>query len=175
MYTYLVALGSNIDPVANFQAMVRHLLTLSDTVLLSPIMQTGAEGFTSEHLFLNAVACFYSPLNATQLKADLVALETRLGRNRTDPLSAKKDRPADVDILLVLEHTPDIMAALPPEAYIRPMMIVLLQAMHFAIAEQPNWGDFVAVTVPFAGGVLGERVYRLERIADTIQIYPLGD
>lgn len=96
---YLCGLGSNIDPEQNLVRAVTRLLESHDSLWLSPVIHTRPRGIDTERPFLNALAVVFSPLSPTQLKDHFNQLEEALGRDRSDPLSSRKDRPIDVDIL----------------------------------------------------------------------------
>lgn len=101
---YLCGLGSNIEPEKNVPMALADLLRDSGSLWLSPVLRTQPEGIDTPNLFLNALVVFASELNPDQLKLRLNRLEESLGRDRSDPLSAEKDRTMDVDILA---YTPD--------------------------------------------------------------------
>lgn len=96
---YLCGLGSNIQPETHLPWAVVELTTRYGTLWLSPVIRTRPEGMTTPHAFLNALVVFNCELPPAALKLELNALEERLGRNRSDPLSRYSDRPIDVDIL----------------------------------------------------------------------------
>ena len=56
----------------------------------------------SQHYFLNAVAFVETTVSRTELKQYCNQIETALGRDREDPNSKFKDRPADIDILAAM-------------------------------------------------------------------------
>lgn len=96
---YLCGLGSNIRPETHLPRAVAELATRYGTLWLSPVIRTRPEGMSTPHAFLNALALFRCELSPADLKLELNALEERMGRNRSDPLSRYRDRPIDVDIL----------------------------------------------------------------------------
>lgn len=98
---YLCGLGSNIQPEANLPRAVAELALRYGTLWLSPVIRTRPVGMTTQHTFLNALAAFTCELPPELLKLNLNALEERLGRDRSHPLSRYADRPIDVDILEV--------------------------------------------------------------------------
>ena len=98
---YLCGLGSNIRPEANLPHAVAELVLHYGTIWLSPVIRTRPVGMTTQHTFLNALAAFTCELSPEALKLELNALEERLGRDRSHPLSRYADRPIDVDILEV--------------------------------------------------------------------------
>ena len=96
---YLCGLGSNIRPETNLPRAVTELAARYGTLWLSPVIRTRPEGMTTPHAFLNALVVLHCELSPAALKLELNALEERMGRNRSDPLSRYSDRPIDVDIL----------------------------------------------------------------------------
>lgn len=123
---YFLSIGSNINPTKNIVLILEQLFEFSERLLISRVISTAAEGFKSEHRFLNACVYFENNMfTATKLKAHFNHLETILGRDRTDPHRAKKDHPADIDIIWGLEKLNDF-PPLPTEFYIRPLLVELL-------------------------------------------------
>lgn len=104
---YLLGLGSNIDPDKNFAGMVRLLLKCFDHLHLSRVLHIPPVGMNSHHYFLNAVAFIETEMNETELKNICNQIEITLGRDRCDPNSKQKDRPADLDILAYFRQTED--------------------------------------------------------------------
>ncbi|WP_339798799.1 2-amino-4-hydroxy-6-hydroxymethyldihydropteridine diphosphokinase [uncultured Marinobacter sp.] len=98
---YLCGLGSNIRPDENLPQAVARLAARYGPIWLSAVIHTRPEGMSTPNPFLNALAVFASELSPEQLKAELNALEEAMGRDRSDPMSSRKDRPIDVDILEV--------------------------------------------------------------------------
>lgn len=96
---YLVGLGSNINPEQNMAAMVDSLLNQFNHITLSRILTIPPVGMNSHHDFLNAVAFIETDLDVKALKQLCNKIEISLGRDRDDPDSKIKDRPADIDIL----------------------------------------------------------------------------
>lgn len=96
---YLCGLGSNIDPEQNLPMAVVRLVELFGRVSLSPVIRTSPRGMDSANTFLNALVVFRTELGPGPVKVQLNALEESLGRDRSDPLSAVRDRTIDVDIL----------------------------------------------------------------------------
>ncbi len=96
---YLLGLGSNINPQQNFAAIVRLLLDRFDALHLSRVLHIPPVGMNSHRDFLNAVAFLETDIPETELKTLCNKIEIALGRDRDDPDSKYKDRPADIDIL----------------------------------------------------------------------------
>lgn len=121
-----VSLGSNIAPRRNMVAMARALVQLSPLVYFGRIVETTPVNVTGNH-FLNSVAAISTELPQPVLKQQFNAIEAQLGRDRSDPLSKRKSRPADLDIILRIDSGCEIeWDALPPEPYVRPLLLDLM-------------------------------------------------
>ncbi len=96
---YLLGIGSNIDPGDNLSSALCALADEFHSVWVSRIGVTEPVGVVSDRDFLNCVVMIWTPLAADALKARLNRIETGLGRDRTDPQRAQKDRTIDLDIL----------------------------------------------------------------------------
>ena len=94
----LVALGSNIDPVANLPAAVR-LLAESDRILgISHAWESAPVGDHDQPNFLNAAVLMESSRSAAELCREIFpAVERRLHRRR-DPQNRNAPRTIDVDL-----------------------------------------------------------------------------
>lgn len=126
---YTLSLGSNVQPEANMGAMLDALTTLSQRLWLSRIIRTDPVGMLSDHPFLNTAVCLDTTLAPEQLKQVLCQIEINLGRDRHDPLSKVKDRPADLDIVGFCRPDEALATAvLPSEPYVRPLVIEIWQA-----------------------------------------------
>lgn len=104
---YLLGLGSNIDPDQNFARIIALLLESFEPVHLSRVLNIPPVGMNSHHFFLNAVAFIETDMDEGELKQRCNRIETALGRDRDDPDSKFKDRPADVDILAYFDSGAD--------------------------------------------------------------------
>lgn len=145
MTRYFLGLGSNINPRRHLPLMVEALLELAPTLHVGRVLETAPVGVVGDP-FLNAPVCLTSNLAPMALKAWTNALEARLGRDRAAPDSKHRSRSADLDILFSIadEATrvpPDL---LPPEPYMRPLLLELLAFLGIATeAEQPAPGPGV--------------------------------
>lgn len=99
---FVIGIGSNIAPERNVPRILRALLDEFGTLRMSRILRTRPVGMASQAEFLNLAVFVETDLDATALKAVCNRIETGLGRDRDDPDSARRDRPADLDILFVL-------------------------------------------------------------------------
>lgn len=98
-YFYFLGLGSNLQPEANLQRALYELQQRHGRLLVWPLLKTEPVAMASSKPFVNTLVLLRSSLTPACLKAQFNALEQQLGRDRSDPLSAVKDRPLDIDIL----------------------------------------------------------------------------
>lgn len=122
---YLLGLGSNIAPEENFARIVDQLLHRFDVLHLSRVLNIPPIGMNSHRPFLNAVAFIETDMPEEALKIICNQIETSLGRDRADPDSKIKDRPADLDILafISLPAQRDIPArSLTDEYFLYPLI-----------------------------------------------------
>jgi 2-amino-4-hydroxy-6-hydroxymethyldihydropteridine diphosphokinase len=142
---YFLSIGSNLNPEKNLVQIITHLLNKTPQILISRVISTSAIGFVSKHDFLNACLYIETDLKPAVLKAYFNHLECELGRDRNDPNRAKKDHPADIDIIWSLEILKDF-PTLPPEPYIQPLLLELLAFLGYPI-EVPLLITGVSLTV----------------------------
>lgn len=98
MYYYL-SIGTNINPRLNAIKITKELCHNFGSTVIYPFNETTPENIKSNNCFLNSIAIIQSDLKELQIKRLLNDIECRLGRDRSDPNSSKKDRPADIDII----------------------------------------------------------------------------
>lgn len=124
---YLLGLGSNLEPVANFPKMADALLKIGSRLVVSRVVSTEPVGMVSSNRFLNGVAYLETMLAPADLKLTLNAIETKLGRDRNDPNSKTSDRPADFDILAEINPA-DLYSSqtVPQEPYCQETLEELL-------------------------------------------------
>lgn len=126
---FLLGLGCNIAPEANMARMVNALLQHFDQLSLSSVVLIPPVGMNSHRDFLNAVAFLHTELDASSLKALSNQIEVELGRQRHDPDSKIKDRPADIDILAAMNLPEDLSrspSSLTDEYFLYPLIAELL-------------------------------------------------
>ncbi|MDT7524651.1 MULTISPECIES: 2-amino-4-hydroxy-6-hydroxymethyldihydropteridine diphosphokinase [Idiomarinaceae] len=95
---YLCSMGANLAPEQNFKLAKQQLTTLGEA-WYSAALYTQPVAIETDHEFLNALLLLRTSYNPEQLKQQFNAIETSLGRDRTDPNCSHKDRPMDLDIL----------------------------------------------------------------------------
>ena len=97
---YVLGIGSNLDPQCNARRIVEHLRQRFGEILLSRFHVTEPVGMESQRPFVNFCAFVPTGLEPAACKADCIAIELALGRDREHPASKTRDRPADIDLLL---------------------------------------------------------------------------
>lgn len=133
---YLLGLGSNLNPQHNMALMVAELMAHSDFFCISRVIDIPPVGMNSRRDFFNAVAYIETVLDPHQLKATCNEIETALGRDRTDPHSKLKDRPADIDILCVRQWR-DIVQKSSSEITDEYFLYPVLDELKAFLADQP--------------------------------------
>jgi len=134
---FLLGLGSNIDPFANFARIIDLLLNSFEQISISRILNIPPVGMNSQHDFLNAVAFIATDLSAQQLKTICNQIEIELGRDRTDPDRKHKDRPADLDILATTDLPEDAhkpASSITDEYFLYP----LIDELHAYLLDSPT-------------------------------------
>jgi 2-amino-4-hydroxy-6-hydroxymethyldihydropteridine diphosphokinase len=127
---YLLGLGSNLSPERHIpEAMVR-LLTLTPTLWASASLTTTPCGMMSHQSFINTAVVIISPLAACDLKSALNQIEVAMGRDRNHPLSHRRDRPIDIDILSVADIQRDLQPPITIEPYLAPQIGQILATLH---------------------------------------------
>ena len=106
---YLLGIGSNLSPHQNIGAIITMLLKHFSSLTLSRVINIPPVGMKSTHNFLNVVVFIETAHNPSELKTVCNDIETRLGRDRQDPASKIKDRPADLDILCPIGSKEDFL------------------------------------------------------------------
>jgi 2-amino-4-hydroxy-6-hydroxymethyldihydropteridine diphosphokinase len=122
---YLLGLGSNIDPDDNVASMIKLLLRCFDSLYLSRVLYIPPVGMNTHHYFLNAVAFIETDMAEPELKNICNQIEIALGRDRCDPDSKLKDRPADLDILAHFDRAEDWQrsaSSLTDEYFLYPLI-----------------------------------------------------
>lgn len=101
--TAYIALGANTGRRdETMRAALRELSAAVGPLLAcSRFVETRPVGFVSPHLFLNAVAAFDTALEPLALLEVTQAVERRLGRTQKSEGGVYRDRPIDLDLLLV--------------------------------------------------------------------------
>lgn len=152
---YFIGLGSNIEPQRNIIRMLGALRAIAPALAIGRVVETAPVAVAGA-AFLNVPVGLRCDLPAQELKARLNAIEAALGRDRSDPQSKTKSRPADLDILLWLADDATSVPAdlLPREPYMRPMLLELLRFLGLTIdAETPELPP--GVSLVFAGAAVG--------------------
>ncbi len=171
-----LGLGSNINPGHAVSQMLLALLNVAPTVHVSRVVRTAPVGMASPNHFLNLSAHLSTTLSQGDLKARLNQIEVALGRDRSDPLSAVRDRPADIDILFELPAAQRHVRAdqLPAEPYVRPAFLELAHALGF-VMPLPALPMRVGVPIRVEGRIVGLQPSALTRRQDSrLIVLPLS-
>jgi 2-amino-4-hydroxy-6-hydroxymethyldihydropteridine diphosphokinase len=174
MYSYFVGLGSNVNPDINVTVMLQELFNLSEKVDVSRIIETHPVGFESDNNFLNLSVRIKTEENAYQLKERFNAIETKLGRDRTDINKKLKDRVADLDILFELNEQERVVkeSLLPSEPYIRPTLVELIHFLGFE-CHVPTGLLQEGVGITIDNVLIGKKPVTLCQDKKTKQIIPI--
>jgi 2-amino-4-hydroxy-6-hydroxymethyldihydropteridine diphosphokinase len=115
-----VGLGSNLG---DREALIREAAGLIGARRLSTIVETEPWGYVDQPRFLNAVAELDTPLAARALLDLLLAVERRLGRDRSGPRWGP--RTIDLDLLLFGEEQIEEPGLVVPHPRLRERRFVL--------------------------------------------------
>jgi len=124
--TYYIALGSNKgDKFKNLQDAIDFInLKIGNIVRISKVYKSPAFGFESDD-FLNACLVLESHLQPQTVLKELLAIETRLGRVRTDTTKYEA-RTIDLDIIFVEESIIDTETLQIPHPEMHKRLFVLM-------------------------------------------------
>lgn len=127
MPRYFIGIGSNDEASDNCRQMIRALESRFDGVRVSQLVKTRAHGVDGPD-YMNAVACFESPILPEDLAQWCKQIEKALGRDRSQSLCR-----ADLDILLVQDRpeggeTGPVNLDAVHEPWFRPLMAELLES-----------------------------------------------
>ena len=122
-----LSLGSNLGPRETYLRKALQALDkeLGSLVKCSSFYETLPWGFSSDSLFLNAAACFDTPLSPEEVLAVTQQIEKSLGRKEKSRQGQYADRCIDIDILLYddkVMQTPDMIL---PHPHMAERMFVL--------------------------------------------------
>lgn len=162
---YLIGLGSNIDPHRNMRKMVKGLLDYSSYFCISRVIEIPPVGMNSHRNFLNAVAYLESPLDAVALKSLSNTIEIDLGRDRTDPRSKFKDRPADIDILCVRSRA-EIIRKTSIEITDEYFLYPILTELQAFLTNQPLPNVQLGVSIAIDDSFFGQTATTIDRNTD---------
>lgn len=144
-----ISAGSNIDRETNIRAAIDELRALFGELVISPIYETEAVGFSGD-AFLNLVIGFYTELPPRTLHGLMRAIEARHGRQRSAN-GELASRTLDLDVLTYGDAvTDDGGKALPRDEILRyafvlgPLADVAADERHPELGEtyQTLWQNF---------------------------------
>ena len=144
--TYYIALGSNKgDKFKNLQDAIDFInLKIGNIVRISKVYKAPAFGFESDD-FLNACLVLESHLQPETVLKELLAIETRLGRVRTETTTYEA-RTIDLDIIFVEESIIDTETLQIPHPEMQKRLFVLMPLQDVApTMKHPKLEKSVAV------------------------------
>ncbi len=144
MQTAYIGLGSNLaDPLKQLQAALRAMSTMRSTRVVrhSHFYRTPPWGQSDQPEFINAVAEIETGLSARDLLDELLSIERRAGRLRTDERWGP--RVLDLDMLLYGQEIIDEPALHVPHPHMRDRAFVVVPLAELA----PH------VNIPGFGGI----------------------
>lgn len=94
MNTYIISMGSNINPQENMEKAVALLTERFAVSARSDFLVTTPEGFTEQEDFLNGCVKITTALTSPKLKEELLKIEAELQRVRTE----NKNGPRTIDL-----------------------------------------------------------------------------
>ena len=144
--TYYIALGSNKgDKFKNLQDAIDFInLKIGNIVRISKVYKAPAFGFESDD-FLNACLVLESHLQPETVLKELLAIETRLGRVRTETTTYEA-RTIDLDIIFVEESIIDTETLQIPHPEMQKRLFVLMPLQDVApTMRHPKLEKSVAV------------------------------
>lgn len=156
---FVIGIGSNIAPERNVPHILRALLDRFGALRMSRILRTRPVDMASRAEFLNLAVFVETDLDAAALKQVCNRIETDLGRDRDDPDSARKDRPADLDILFPVVPERTLRSVVEGE-YQRPVVADLLAFL--GLGSVPN-GLPAGEAVDLGGVSAGEVAAAIDR------------
>ncbi len=103
--TFLVGMGSNIDPERHLATAATAIRRLFPDACFSAVYRSPAVGMEHAEDFLNACCCLQSDMSAPALSTRLKQLEDEHGRDRSQ--GSWKPRTLDLDLLMAGEDVLD--------------------------------------------------------------------
>lgn len=165
MTRYVIGIGSNIEPARHVPAVLEALAARFGTVRVSRIVHTRPVHMATERDFYNLAVLIETALDEAALKAVCNAIEIACGRNRADPDSATKDRPADLDILFTVDGAAGERARAMDEPYYRETVLDLLAST--GDIEEGADLSYPVVRLRVGSDTLGEAPATIHRQART--------
>jgi 2-amino-4-hydroxy-6-hydroxymethyldihydropteridine diphosphokinase len=163
---FLLGIGSNINPNENMPKIINALLLHFPDLSISRILKLPPIGMNSQQDFLNVVGFIETTMPEKALKTICNQIEITLGRDRDDPASKMKDRPADIDILTATSFPTDnlrSMASITDEYFLYP----LIAELRAFITHQPFKPLQAGTTVQLDNLTFGQTATTIYRQTDT--------
>ncbi len=129
VHTYIVSVGSNIDPQRNV-AECEQILRAETTLLgVADYIDTEPDGFKDQPWFVNGAYLIESPLQHTDFKSYLKDVERRLGRVK----SAVKSGPRTMDLDIITVNDQVVHEDFHHKAYVIVPVRQLLQRFKITV------------------------------------------
>lgn len=119
---FWISVGSNIEPEHNMGRALEAISEIAPMWWLYPPAYTQPIGIPTTACFINTVLVLYAPKTPDTLKTGFEQTEIRLGRDRDDPDSSRKDRVCDIDILAQDAHFSLETQQSIEEPYLQPVL-----------------------------------------------------
>jgi 2-amino-4-hydroxy-6-hydroxymethyldihydropteridine diphosphokinase len=137
--TAAIALGSNLgNREENLKLAIEHLRTLGTVKKISSFHDTAPIGYLDQPQFLNAAALLETNLPPIELMRSLLAIEKKMGRDRTTTI-AKGPRLIDLDLLLVGDQILETKELTLPHPAMHERAFVLAPLAEIAAAMIHPW------------------------------------
>lgn len=165
--SYLLGIGSNIDPDRHLPLIISALLEELPALHLSRVVRIPPVGMNSNRTFLNVVVSIETTLSVETLKKKCNKIEESLGRDREDKSRKTKDRTADIDILMPFcreEALTLVPSAITEEYFLYPLIADLLA---FLGGEPPPDTLQAGVRLQANGSTFGEAATTIYRNTHT--------
>jgi 2-amino-4-hydroxy-6-hydroxymethyldihydropteridine diphosphokinase len=101
----IISIGSNINPNYHIQKGLDLLGEIVVIKVVTPLVETQPIGITNQEIFTNGALLAETHLSQSQLKAQLKAIEDRVGRDRSRPKFGPRE--IDFDIICWNEQVVD--------------------------------------------------------------------
>ena len=153
----LIGLGSNIEAKSNTAKAICCLRDRFDLVATSTFYTSEPVGRLDQPAFINGVVRLQTPLTASELKAQLLAIEAELGRIR-DPNDKCGPRTIDLDIIAYGDQAIDDLQI--PDPNLEARWFVTIPAAEL----WPDWQhpitslSLTAIAEPMRGKIDGHPV-----------------
>lgn len=142
-HTLYLGLGSNLGPCAENLQKALELIDerVGSVYRVSSFVETAPEGFSSPHIFLNAVCLVRTHLSPLRCLEETQEIERLMGRTHKSAAGVYRDRIIDIDLLMyddVEMQTPELTL---PHPRMKERDFVMLPLREIRIPECGNTGN----------------------------------